>query len=127
MQIVDFSKPKTKPLPSPPVKETNNETKKTNGGNVAPPVPPKTNQIYPKLNNILATQIINNQNDNQSVPTEPIYEQKKTDEKNIEKIKRNKKKVQRITELEARQILETMVTPGDPYEKYILKDKLGSG
>jgi serine/threonine protein kinase len=32
-----------------------------------------------------------------------------------------------MTEMEARKILETMVTPGDPHDKYDLKEKLGSG
>ncbi|CAF1003024.1 unnamed protein product [Brachionus calyciflorus] len=128
-----ISKPVLKPLPSLPInqtKDTNNNPspKKLNGPVTPPPVPPKTNQIYPKLNNLNTPQTINNQPASPTLQNNtPNFETKKNDEKNIEKIKRNKKKPQRITEQEARQILETMVTPGDPHDKYILKDKLGSG
>lgn len=48
----------------------------------------------------------------------------------LNKIKRNKNGRQRnnkMSESEARKILETMVTPGNPLHKYELKDKLGSG
>jgi serine/threonine protein kinase len=43
-------------------------------------------------------------------------------------VKRQKKpKYQRMNESEARRVLANMVTPGDPLDKYDLKDKLGSG
>ena len=44
-------------------------------------------------------------------------------------VKRTKKpaKVQRMNEAEARKILATLGTPGDPLLKYDLRDKLGSG
>lgn len=46
----------------------------------------------------------------------------------LDHIKRKKNKEnKRMTESEARKILSTMVTPGDPLDKYELKDKLGSG
>ncbi|RNA40272.1 serine threonine- kinase PAK 1-like isoform X2 [Brachionus plicatilis] len=122
---------KAKPLPTLPInacKDNNNNQspKKSTVSVVPPPVPPK---IYPKLNDVPSSQPSNNTVQNKTpVPAKPqIFEAKKTEEKNIDKIKRNKKKVQRITEQEARQILETMVSPGDPHDKYILKDKLGSG
>lgn len=46
----------------------------------------------------------------------------------LDHIKRHKKpKAPRMTEADARRILETMVTPGDPHDKYELKNKVGSG
>ena len=46
----------------------------------------------------------------------------------LDHIKRKKtKENKRMTEAEARKVLSTMVTPGDPLEKYEMKDKLGSG
>ena len=46
----------------------------------------------------------------------------------LDNIKRKKtKENKRMTEIEARKILETMTSPGDPNSKYDLKDKLGSG
>lgn len=46
----------------------------------------------------------------------------------MDHIKRHKKpKAHKMTEMEARKILETMVTPGDPHDKYDLREKLGSG
>ena len=41
--------------------------------------------------------------------------------------KTHRRKNVRMTESEARKILETMVNPGDPNQKYDLKNKLGSG
>jgi hypothetical protein len=47
---------------------------------------------------------------------------------NDNNIKRNKKvKTQRMNEAEARAIISTLSTRGDPLEKYELKNKLGSG
>lgn len=115
-------------MPTPPIisnKDSNNNQspKKSNEFAAPPPIPPK---IYSKINETPNNQT--NQTNQASVSERmQIFDQKKNEEKNIEKIKRNKKKVPRITEHDARQILETMVTPGDPHDKYVLKDKLGSG
>lgn len=110
------------PVSSKKDSNNNQSPKKSTATVIPPPVPPK---IYPKLIDQTPSSTVQNQT---SVTAKPqIYDAKKTEEKNIDKIKRNKKKVPRLTEQDARQILETMVTPGDPHDKYILKDKLGSG
>ena len=51
-----------------------------------------------------------------------------SDKSKLDNIKRKKtKENKRMTEMEAKKILETMTSPGDPNNKYDLKDKLGSG
>lgn len=113
----------TLPIGSNKDSNNNQSPKKTNEFVAAPPIPPK---IFSKINEIPNNQI--NQPNQVSVSERmQIFDSKKNEEKNIDKIKRNKKKVPRITEHDAIQILETMVTPGDPHDKYVLKNKLGSG
>lgn len=110
----------------------------TNSDNIKkipPPVPPKN--IITKQNSIyepgakpekLSPQLSNEANKpfETTTTTSPAVEQDKPAAP--DHIKRNKKsKNQRMNESEARKILATMVSPGDPLEKYELKDKLGSG
>ena len=46
----------------------------------------------------------------------------------MDHIKRHKKpKASRMSEADARKILETMVSSGDPHDKSELKNKVGSG
>jgi hypothetical protein len=92
---------------------------------IPPPVPPKTEKIYALLN-----QDNNSAKNDQSVKI-------KTEENNFIKNQGNFKtevkhryrdtKKKRLNDMEAREKLKMIASPGDPNEKYTLKDKLGAG
>lgn len=145
-----------KELPSLPNKKTESistpepmiESNDSNNKNILkapkqpPPIPPKN--IYSKYTDVAKTNtVIDNFKSENSTTT---FETNKSNVDHINKnngdnnglkaesktkmdhIKRHRKpKTQKMTESDARKILETMVTPGDPHDKYTLKDKLGSG
>jgi hypothetical protein len=88
------------------------------------------NTVKPLEKNITIENLIVN-NDSNKNNTE-INCQNDYNKLKLENIKRNKnnisnRKNNKMSESEARKILETMVTPGNPHDKYELKDKLGSG
>lgn len=118
-----------------------------------PPIPPKN--IYSKYTDVSKTNTtkdnfksmqtpasahVNNTNVNKTSETfvsnngnSKIIEDSKSSLKvesktKMDHIKRHKKpRPHKMTEADARKVLEKMVTPGDPHDKYNLKDKLGSG
>lgn len=97
-----------------------------------PPIPPKN--IYSKYTDANKT---NTTPDNMGPASQGASNQSRAAMDNgpkveqrskMDHIKRHKKpKPHKMTEMEARKILETMVTPGDPHDKYDLREKLGSG
>lgn len=116
---------------------------KSAGQRPPPPVPPKTynrqnsnnSNSSSSTSNSNVTEISNTSTTN--TPTQlisqksadtPVTNEAAAVKSPPDHIKRSKKaKNQRMNESEARKILSTMVTPGDPLERYDLKDKLGSG
>lgn len=115
--------PPSKPPPLPPMPEP-----KLCIFGPPPPIPPKPEKQINKVES--------NTNNNESIANDinqPYVKNINNDANMVhnntkyDNIKRNKKKPARMNEADARRILETMVTPGDPQMKYELKDKLGSG
>jgi hypothetical protein len=104
--------PPPPPPPPPPPTPPHNAT--------PPPIPPKQSIIITKIQDI-------NLNDTHTNIKSPNDDSSEKNEK-LDLIKRKKtKENKRMTEMEARKIIGSMVAPGDPYAKYDLKDKLGSG
>lgn len=118
----------------------NNSThNKLNTPKQPPPIPPKninskytdtakTNTVVDNFKPTANNKSPQNTNgiDKKSVPNKPV--EKNEPPKKMDHIKRPKKnKTQKMSEADARKILENMVTPGDPHDKYTLKNKLGSG
>ena len=120
------------------IAKSNSTQNKLNTPKQPPPIPPKnihskytdtakTNTVVdnfkPTTNNSVK---LTNGNDKKIAPVKPV--EKIEPPKKMDHIKRPKKnKGQKMSEADARKILETMVTPGDPHDKYTLKNKLGSG
>ena len=117
------NQPVLQPPPVPPKninrQNSNNSTTSSNNNN-------SSNNTSASSSN---DQISNN--NNQSITNEtpiPTTPAPTPTINNNDHVKRQKKpKYQRMNESEARRVLANMVTPGDPLDKYDLKDKLGSG
>lgn len=93
---------------------------------IPPPIPPKN--IYNKQSSLTPYQQTEKPNEIQPDSSNEPQTDVTIKPTSMDHIKRTKKaKNQRMNEQEARKILLTMVTPGDPLDKYDLKDKLGSG
>ncbi len=96
------------------VPESKPSTKKS-----PPPVPPKSDKTY----------LLLNQQENKTKIEENYIknpQNTKTTADQIVKRHRDTKK-KRMNDADAREKLKMIASPGDPNEKYILKEKLGSG
>ena len=126
--------PPPPPPPPPPLSPRSNK--------IAPPIPPKSSTftINNKIQEInlndhsfLTNTTHENESDKKGPTAATVSQHDELNSSNgekskIENIKRKKtKENKRMTETEAKKILSSMVALGDPYNKYDLKDKLGSG
>lgn len=109
----------------------NVENAKKDKKHVPPPVPPKPPKLQlpvsPNIEN--ASDPKNEKNDNNKLKVQETYIKNQASQKTTNNIiQRNREaKKRRMTDAEAREKLLQVATPGDPNDKYILKDRLGSG
>ena len=98
----------------------------TKSKKIPPPVPPKSEKSYILSNQ--ENQISKNESNNKQ-KNEEIYIKNTSNFKTTEQVKHRYRdtKKKRMNEVEAREKLKLIASPGDPNERYVLKDKLGAG
>ena len=98
----------------------------TKSKKIQPPVPPKSEKSYILSNQ--ENQISKNESNNKQ-KNEEIYIKNTSNFKTTEQVKHRYRdtKKKRMNEVEAREKLKLIASPGDPNERYVLKDKLGAG
>ena len=89
-------------------------------------MPPKSEKSYILSNQ--ENQISKNESNNKQ-KNEEIYIKNTSNFKTTEQVKHRYRdtKKKRMNEVEAREKLKLIASPGDPNERYVLKDKLGAG
>lgn len=91
---------------------------------IPPPVPPKADKAFVSLNH-------DNSSKKEQIKAtkseDTGYVKNQTNANPVVKPRFRDTKKKRLTDAEAREQLLEIASPGDPNEKYTLKDKLGSG